>query len=256
MFLHCWGNGKRHLFLVSFVRCTRFVFWQKNKRDCNFWNWNTPTCQHSKCAEAKIKNFFSQRRLIKAILIFVLLMQLCARLIVFYRKCSHSSGYNCDMSALGFCDRASGANCEMREKTNKMQQLDVYFQHCLNMFRASSGEKDVCYCMWCAALVLLDVVGSGCGALPCGVWALWRISFTALAPHKAAPHNRYKPHPAEPAQHTTCSNIRLLHLKMGIMMPETCWEIVENKHLNVASCWFSLSLYNACYICMINRRTA
>jgi len=41
------------------------------------------------------------------------------------------------------------------------------------MFRASlcpsSGEQDVCYCMWCAALVLLDVVGSGCGALPCGV---------------------------------------------------------------------------------------
>jgi len=25
------------------------------------------------------------------------------------------------------------------------------------------GEQDVCYCMWCAALVLLDVVGSGCG---------------------------------------------------------------------------------------------
>ena len=24
----------------------------------------------------------------------------------------------------------------------------------------------MCYCMWCAALVLLDVVGSGCGALP------------------------------------------------------------------------------------------
>jgi len=50
-----------------------------------------------------------------------------------------------------------------------MQQLDVYYQHCLNMFRASlcpsSGEQDVCYCMWCAALVLLDVVGSGCGAL-------------------------------------------------------------------------------------------
>jgi len=28
--------------------------------------------------------------------------------------------------ALGFCDRASWANCEVREKTNKMQQLDVY----------------------------------------------------------------------------------------------------------------------------------
>ena len=28
------------------------------------------------------------------------------------------------------------------------------------------------YCMRCATLVLLDVVGSGCGALPCGVRAL------------------------------------------------------------------------------------
>ena len=27
-------------------------------------------------------------------------------------------------------------------------------------------------------------------------------------------------------------------------MPETCWEIVKNKHLTVASCWFSLSLHN------------
>jgi len=26
--------------------------------------------------------------------------------------------------------------------------------------------------MWCAALVLLDVVGSGCGALRCGVRAV------------------------------------------------------------------------------------
>ena len=99
------------------------------------------------------------------------------------------------------------------------------------MFRASlcpsSGEQDVCYCMWCAALVLLDVVGSGCGALSCG-----------------CEHNRYQPHPAEPAQHTTCSNIRLVLLKMGIMMPETCWDIVKNKHLTVASCWFSLSLHN------------
>ena len=70
------------------------------------------------------------------------------------------------------------------------------------------------------------------------------VTFTVLAPHKAAPHNRYQQHPAEPAQHTTCSNIRFVLLKMGIMMPETCWEIVENKHLTVASCWFSLSLLN------------
>jgi len=64
----------------------------------------------------------------------------------------------------------------------------------------------VCYCMWCAALVLLDVVGGGCGALRCRVRAL------GLAPYNAA----------EPAQHTACSNVRLVLLKMGIMMPETC----------------------------------
>ena len=119
------------------------------------------------------------------------------------------------------------------------------------MFRASlcpsSGEQDVSHCICCAALVLLDVVGSGCGALRCGVRALWRLlfdTFTVLTPHKAAPHNRYQPHPAEPAQHNICSDIRLVLLKMGIMMPETCWEIVKNKHLTVASCWFSLSFHN------------
>jgi len=63
--------------------------------------------------------------------------------------------------------------------------------------------KTVCYCMRCSSLVLLDVVGSGCGALRCRVL-----------------------------------------LKMGIMMPETCWDGVDNKHLIVASCWFSLSLHN------------
>ena len=52
-----------------------------------------------------------------------------------------------------------------------------------------------------------------------------------LAPYKAAPHNRYQPHPAEPAQHTTCSNTRLGLLKMGITMSETCWESIDNKHL-------------------------
>jgi len=60
-------------------------------------------------------------------------------------------------------------------------------------------------------------------------------------------HNRYQPHPAKPAQHTTCSNTRLVLLKMGIMMPETCWESVDNKHLTVASFWFSLSLPSTFY---------
>ena len=45
-----------------------------------------------------------------------------------------------------------------------------------NMFRASlgpsSGEQRPCYCIWCVVLVLLDVVGSGCGALSCRMRAL------------------------------------------------------------------------------------
>ena len=67
------------------------------------------------------------------------------------------------------------------------------------------------------------------------------VTFTVLAPYNAAPHNRYQPHPTEPAQHTKCS---LDLLKMGIMMPETYWESIDNKHLIVASCWFSISLHN------------
>jgi len=45
-------------------------------------------------------------------------------------------------------------------------------------------------------------------------------------------------------QPTTCSNTRLVLLKMGIMMPKTYWESIDNKHLTVASFWFSLSLHN------------
>ena len=61
------------------------------------------------------------------------------------------------------------------------------------MFRASlcpsSGEQDVCYCMCCAALFLLDVVGSGCGALPCGVRALWRLLTVASCWFSLSLHN-------------------------------------------------------------------
>jgi len=41
---------------------------------------------------------------------------------------------------------------------------------------------------------------------------------------------------------------------MGIMLPETCCEIVKNKnkHLTVASCWFSLSLHNI--VSVLDRR--
>ena len=57
-----------------------------------------------------------------------------------------------------------------REKANKMLQLDVYYQL---LFQHVSGiimpifrrSKTLCYCIWCTVLVLLDVVGCGCGAL-------------------------------------------------------------------------------------------
>ena len=65
-------------------------------------------------------------------------------------------------------------------------------------------------------LVLLDVVGSGCGALSCMMRAL------VLTSYKTAPHNRHQPHPAEPEQYTKCSNRAFVLLKMGVMMTETC----------------------------------
>ena len=128
---------------------------------------------------------------------------------------------------------------------------------CLNMFRASlcpsSGEQRPSYCIWCIVLVLLDVVGSGCGARQrlttatnhinmfraslCpssgekrSCYCIWFIVVgccvcrmrALLASYNAAPHNRYQPHPAEPEQYTKCSNGFFVLLKMGIMMPETC----------------------------------
>ena len=74
------------------------------------------------------------------------------------------------------------------------------------------------------------------------LWLVWRIH-SARTLQRSTP-NRYQPHTAVPAQHITCSNTRLGLLKMGIMMPETCWESVDNKLLTIASCWFSLSLHN------------
>ena len=45
-----------------------------------------------------------------------------------------------------------------------------------------------------------------------------------LASYNAAPHNRYQPHPTEPKHYTKCSDRVFVLLKMGIMMPETCWD--------------------------------
>ena len=80
-----------------------------------------------------------------------------------------------------------------REKTNKMQQSDVYYQllsqHVsgiiMPIFRRT---KAVCHCIWCTALVLLDVVGSGCGALRCRMRALCVTPAPHTPPIKQAQH--------------------------------------------------------------------
>ena len=65
--------------------------------------------------------------------------------------------------------------CLVGYSTMKVSVQLFIINFCLNMFRASlcpsSGEQRRCYCIWCV-LVLLDVVGSGCGALSCMMWAL------------------------------------------------------------------------------------
>ena len=57
------------------------------------------------------------------------------------------------------------------EKPTRCNNYMFIINFCLNVFRASlcpsSGEQKPCYCIWCVVLVLLDVVGSGCGALRC-----------------------------------------------------------------------------------------
>jgi len=93
-----------------------------------------------------------------------------------------------------------------RKQTRCNNQMFI-ITFCLNMFRASlcpsSGEQRQCvtaygvlrwFCwMWLVAVVGRCVVGcEHCEVL--------------LAPHNAAPHNLYQPHPAEPAQYTICSN--------------------------------------------------
>ena len=51
---------------------------------------------------------------------------------------------------------------ERERKPTRCNNHMFIINFCLNMFRASlcpsSGEQRPCYCMWCTALVLLDVL--------------------------------------------------------------------------------------------------
>ena len=124
---------------------------------------------------------------------------------------------------------------------------------CLNMFRASlcpsSGEQRPCvtaygvqrwFCwMWLVAVVGRCVVG-------CEHCEGRTVTLTVLAPYNAAPHNRYQPHTAEPAQYTICSNTRSsFSWRWAKWCPKHVETEVDNKHLIAASCWFSLSSHFA-----------
>ena len=57
-------------------------------------------------------------------------------------------------------------------------------------YAQSSGEQRPCYCIWCIVLVLLDVVGSGCGALRCRMRAHQFLKETI---HRKCLHRQINP---------------------------------------------------------------
>jgi len=66
---------------------------------------------------------------------------------------------------------------------------------------------------------------------------------SARTPQRSAPQPLPTTSSRTSAAHHMQKHTVFVLLKMGIMMPKTCWDSVDNKHLIVASCWFSLSLF-------------
>ena len=64
--------------------------------------------------------------------------------------------------------------------------------------------------LWFCWMWLLAVVGAALQDASAVKVTVGTVTFTVLTSYEAAPHNRYQPHPAEPAQHTICSNTRSL----------------------------------------------
>ena len=80
--------------------------------------------------------------------------------------------------------------------------VSTCFGHHYTYLQENKGRVN---CIWCVVLVLLDVVGSGCGALRCRMRAVVYCSCV-------------------PEQYTKCSNTAFDLLKIGIVMSETCWD--------------------------------
>jgi len=60
----------------------------------------------------------------------------------------------------------------------------------------------------------------------CWMWLVAVVGRCEHCSHPTTqrPQNRYQPHPAEPEQYNVYSSTVFDLLKMGIMMPETCWD--------------------------------
>jgi len=133
-----------------------------------------------------------------------------------------------------------------REKTNKMQQLNVFINFCLNMFWASScpssGEQRPCYRIWCVVLLLLDVVGSGCGALSCRMWSLWRLNKNLHSDHILQDRPTTATNHIQQNQNNTPNAVTgpLFSWRWVWWCPKHVETEVNKKHLIVASCWSSL----------------
>ena len=86
------------------------------------------------------------------------------------------------------CDRASWAKYEGGEKNQHdatircllLTSVSTCFGH---HYAHLQENKDPCYCIWCTALVLLDVVGSGCGASNCCILLVFFSLHTLLTMH-------------------------------------------------------------------------
>jgi len=104
---------------------------------------------------------------------------------------------------LGFCDRSSWANYEMREKTNKMQRMFIF------------NNISTCFGHHYAHLI---------------------SNFPRLLQRS-----------------TLHAVIRLVLLKMGIMMSETCWDIVKNKHLLHLVGFLSHFTISCCFIMLYHQ---
>ena len=107
---------------------------------------------------------------------------------------------------------------------------------CFGHLYAHLQEKDTCYCMWS-----VFSGSAGCGGLRyCDamlrLWSLWRLLFDwqqQPSQWSQPQHSITVPQTATSSttgKYTPHAVTSVVLLKMGIKMPETCWDSVNNQH--------------------------